>query len=184
MDPLSALSVAAAVVQFVDFGIGLVKKPSDILRDASFVREKVVGIERLSGELLELSGQIQERMTLLQRSGGILTVVEMRLLEACDNCKDIREQIASSIPKIQENGVTSVMVGVSPPRGKNLVAGAFRECKSMYSDFRDSLQLALAESQIVELERNLQKTRSTLILTMISDLWYTISSTLVQHSVG
>lgn len=171
MDPLSALSVAAAVVQFVDFGIGLVKKTPNVPKYASNIREKVMDIESLSGELLELSGQIQERMTLLREPGSLPTVVEMRLSEACDNCKDIAEQIAKSIPKIQEKGVNSVMFGVSPPE-KNLVAGAILECKSMYSDFKDSLQLVLAESQILEIERNLRKIRSTLMLAMISDLWY------------
>lgn len=42
MDPLSALSVAAAVVQFVDFGFGLVKKVSNIRKDAAVVHERVV----------------------------------------------------------------------------------------------------------------------------------------------
>lgn len=60
MDPLSAISVAAAVVQFVDFGFGLVKKASNIRKDAAAVCEKIVGIERLSEKLIELSGQIEE----------------------------------------------------------------------------------------------------------------------------
>lgn len=122
-------------------------------------------------------------MALLQRPDGLLTVVEMRLLEACDNCKAMGEQIAESIPKIQEKGVNSVKVGVSPPARKDLVVGALKDCKSMYSDFRNALQLVLAEGRIVDLERNRESTKSTLMLTMISNLWYVISSTLVHYSV-
>ncbi|KAK3950450.1 hypothetical protein QBC32DRAFT_315865 [Pseudoneurospora amorphoporcata] len=148
MDPLSALSVAAAVVQFVDFGFGLVKKASNIRKDAAVVREKIVEIERLSEELLDLSGQIQERMSRLRRPGGLLTMVEMRLLEACDNCQAMGEQIAEAIPKIQEKGVKSVTFGFSPPARKDLAVGALKDCKSIYSNFRNALQLVLAESLI------------------------------------
>lgn len=180
MDPLSALSVAAAVVQFVDFGSRLVKQASTIRKDAAGVREKIVGIDRISQELLELSGQIRERMAPFQRSGGQPTVMELRLLEACDNCKDIGEQIAESISKIQEKGVKSVNVGGSLA---GPVIGALKDGRSMFSDFRDALRLVLAEGRIVDLERNLETTKSRLMLTMIANLWYILSATPVHFYV-
>lgn len=177
MDPLSALSVAAAVVQFVEFGFGLVKKASSIRKDAAAVRKRIVEIDRISAQLLELSGQIQERMVLLRRPGGQLTVVEMRLLEACNNCQTFGRQLSEAVPKIQEKGVKSVNVGGSLAGREGPVIGALKDGKSMFLDFRDALQLILAEDQIVDLERNLERTKSTLMLTMISTLWYPCSST-------
>ncbi|KAK3395777.1 hypothetical protein B0T20DRAFT_44929 [Sordaria brevicollis] len=177
MDPLSALSVAAAVVQFVDFGFGLVKKASNIRKDAAGVREKIVEIDRISQELVELSEQIQERMAPLQHPGAQLTVLEMRLLEECKNCQALGGQLAEAIPKIQEKGIRSVNVGGPLGEPKNSGSTVVKDGGSYFSNFRDALQLVLAEGRIVDFEIKLETTKSTLMLTMISCLWERSSRT-------
>lgn len=132
------------MVQFVEFGVSLLKKAANVRRDAALPRGKIVDLKRISKDLLQLSEHIEERMALLDRPQSLLTAVEMRLLEECKNCKAIGEEIAGSISKIQE--------------------------REGGSNFRN-LALLWEEKRIEEMELKLSETRANLMSTIMSDLW-------------
>jgi hypothetical protein len=62
MDPLSALSIAASVVQFVDFGRHILSDSYEIYRSQSGELAKEVDLKIISKDLTDLVTQIKGRL--------------------------------------------------------------------------------------------------------------------------
>ena len=63
MDPLSALSVAAAVVQFVDFGIEILVKGKELYESANGALSENIPIQAASERLQSLAGDLQTSLS-------------------------------------------------------------------------------------------------------------------------
>ncbi|CAM1506089.1 Fc.00g057300.m01.CDS01 [Cosmosporella sp. VM-42] len=66
MDPLSALGIAAAVVQFLDFGSKLVTKSTEIYNSAEGSLLENQNLEAIASNMLELSKQLEQKETKLE----------------------------------------------------------------------------------------------------------------------
>jgi hypothetical protein len=60
MDPLSALSLAAAVAQFIDFGSELVCHTKEIVKSGSSVN--VQHLSRVASDLVEINSSIKKQL--------------------------------------------------------------------------------------------------------------------------
>jgi len=63
LDPVSALGVAAAVVQFVDYGTQIVSKGRKIYRSGDGTLAENVELEATSSRLRDLAAPIQKSLT-------------------------------------------------------------------------------------------------------------------------
>jgi len=62
MDPLTALSVAAAVVQFVDYGTRIVAKGTNLYKSADGALTENIELETASIRLQGLGGTLQDSL--------------------------------------------------------------------------------------------------------------------------
>jgi len=87
MDPLSALAIAAAVVQFADIGARLLVKSWEkgkLVRDATRGTE----VANLAEQLSSLKASLHEALEGLPR-GSAATSAQVKLRRACAICDDI-----------------------------------------------------------------------------------------------
>lgn len=105
MDPLSALSIAAAVVQFVDFGSKLVSKGVQLYNSVDGVLVENADIERAMDRLSLLTGGLKTSLT----PGPQSSISESdRLLQTiCKSCLDISDELRTQLEKLKVPANTS-----------------------------------------------------------------------------
>ncbi len=90
MDPLSALAIAAAVVQFVDFGGRMLARGYDIGKRA--LHESAgAELRNLAQQLSSLTVALHEALDGLPR-GSAITPAQAKLRRACAMCDDISNE--------------------------------------------------------------------------------------------
>lgn len=100
MDGLSALSVAASVTQFIEFGCSLVSKSKEIYRSANGASLQQVEAESAIKRLLELSGRIKASSRLETQIPPI--VWEDQALQAiCDGCILVSNELLQKLEKLK-----------------------------------------------------------------------------------
>jgi hypothetical protein len=86
MDPLTALSVAAAVVQFVDYGSRLLSRTWQIYKTSSWETKETVTLSTISADLAFFSKKVEDEAVRLHRSQSAQNSSEGRLIEICKGC--------------------------------------------------------------------------------------------------
>lgn len=167
MDPLSIIGVAIAAVQFLDFGTRLLVETVDIHQGASTVSSRVTNLANTSDQLAEFARQIREKMSLLAASGHVLTVSETALLDACRACESSSQDVMELISKIRGRMMRMEEEG----RQKKAIDPSDQH-RSKLNSFRAAVKLVSKESQIHNMELRLRDIKSSLMLAMISNLWY------------
>ena len=103
MDPLSALSVAAAVVQFAEYGTGIVSNAHELYKSTSGALSENIDLGVTAARLQTLSGNLQE----LQRRGkegreqGPFEQNEQVLGSICEDCVEISEDLVERLSKLR-----------------------------------------------------------------------------------
>lgn len=144
MDPVTAIGIAGAVVQFVSFAHKLVSETREIHASAQSRSGHVATIDEIYTSLLRLNSQLQVSSTLnpneLESDGIIKHVLAIRgLSQSCErDCAKLLE-IAQKL------------------RGKGETGGKLQS-------FRVALKTLWKSSEIEELEERLQRTQTTLTL--------------------
>jgi len=70
MDPFSALSIATAVIQFLDFARGLLKAHSQLRKNPEFLRDDA--FDKASRDLISLKETLQKRPRLATEPDSLL----------------------------------------------------------------------------------------------------------------
>jgi len=91
MDPISALSIAAAVVKFVHFGIRLLSDTADNYRSSLGESRDRLDLEAITQELAALSQEVQSKSRLAANSA------EEVFLRLCATCADIGKELQECI---------------------------------------------------------------------------------------
>jgi len=103
MEPFSALSVAASVIQFVDYGTRVIAKAREMYTSADGALSANVEIENTTNRLQELSGSL--RASLRQGDEGFqlapLDQAETALDKICKECIEISKKLISSLEKLR-----------------------------------------------------------------------------------
>lgn len=168
MDPLSIVSLAAAAVQFADFGIRLFRKSIRVYTGVREAERTVVQLETISRDLLRLSKAVNDRIVSLKYPGRHLTTTEAAVLEICATCETVSNEILPAISKIRGRSVECVDFGAEDEDEERRGSST----KTKLQSFLGTLKLVWSEDEIVRMERRLLDIRSSLMLAMISDLWY------------
>lgn len=96
LDPLSALSVAAALFQFIDFTAKIVSKGNHLFQSANGILPENESIESTTIRLRDLAGPLQSQTPTV---GGY---PEDRALKAlCGECVDIAMQLLAQLEKLK-----------------------------------------------------------------------------------
>jgi hypothetical protein len=103
MDPLSALSVAAAVVQFVDYGTKIVSKGRELYKSADGALSENIKLDTTATRLPSLSSTFEDSLRRNQfgLSQGPLYKNDHALQEICKECIELSNQLAVRLEKLE-----------------------------------------------------------------------------------
>lgn len=103
MEPLSALSVAAAVVQFVDYGTGIVAKGRKLYKSAEGALTENIELGIASVRLQRLSGTLQDSLRRGQQGlqRGPLNESDQALEDICRACVEVSKELVDRLEKLK-----------------------------------------------------------------------------------
>jgi hypothetical protein len=98
MDPLTALSVAACVVQFVDYGTKLLSKGRELYKSVDGALSENIDLEEASSRLKVLSSDLQKSL----RGGdqGAVNKRDQALETICNGCIEVSEDLTVRLKKL------------------------------------------------------------------------------------
>ena len=150
MDPVTALGLAAAVVQFVDFGSQVLTKTSDIYRSGGLGHPDDDDLETVSKDMARLTERLNASLeTSSSAKGAKLSAEEQEFQQLCQECNQIAYQLSG------------VLASLNPPQAKRWQKSSKpRKWESFYQ----ALKSVLAEEEIDHLRKRLDGFRQQLII--------------------
>jgi hypothetical protein len=94
MLPLDALSLAANIVQFLDFGISLVSKTIELRRDGA-LRDHAA-ISTVNDDLVTMVQKLKKSLP-----HGVLTEDEQAMRDLCQHCIDASQQLQKILKSLE-----------------------------------------------------------------------------------
>ncbi|KAK0712238.1 hypothetical protein B0T21DRAFT_376227 [Apiosordaria backusii] len=191
MEPLSALSVAAAVVQFVDWGSRVLSESRHRYKSASGETLEELEVSQLCADLSSLSQKIGETTTALLKNQHPdnqhleivpeITPHETTLIQVCQECQNIAVEISSAI---RGSGVAAkqLVAAIFPDGSDEDAAEVQRRTEAAKvlsrraeaSKFLDCLVKTVRRSQANNLEgwkQKLASARERLMAVLLTALW-------------
>jgi len=106
MDPLSALSVAAAVVQLVDYGAGIVSKGTQLYKSVDGALGENIELETASIRLQQLSSGMQGSLSQTRRDNtqGSPAQVDQHLEAMCNECVTVSQELVNKLETLKVPG--------------------------------------------------------------------------------
>lgn len=101
MDPLSALSVASAVVTFVDFGSKLLSHSRQVYKRATGETREEASLSEIADDLKIFGETIQNELSALRRSQQASTAEEDALAQICQECIEAHKELNAATKKLQ-----------------------------------------------------------------------------------
>lgn len=155
MDPLTALGLAAGVVQFVSFTSHLIMKTKEIHSSASGMTDEVFTLETIYTRLLELSQNLEscsKRDSTLEIAEGNTEYVKnvLAIKDLSRGCEDDCKRLLEKFDKLK----TSV------------------DSHRRWQTFRVAVRTVWKGNEIAELEQRLHRTQMTLTLLVCSQTRY------------
>ena len=148
LDPLTALSVAGNVVQFVDFTTKLLSKSRKIYNSANGALVENMELEAVARNLMELSSRISEAFR--SKADDVqLTWEDRNLQTLCENCGAVAEEILALLGKLK----------LHSKHGK-------------WDSFRKALKTVGSENELDGLMRRLEMYRKQLDTLLLASLRY------------
>ncbi|PNP58257.1 hypothetical protein THARTR1_01772 [Trichoderma harzianum] len=98
MDPVNAVGIAAAVVQFADFGFRLIYSAYELYKSPSGQRSEYIDLSVVSQDLVRLANAIRAKLDESQGPGG---EVFIRLYR---ECKSTNSELQSILKKLRVRG--------------------------------------------------------------------------------
>ena len=144
MDPVSALGVAAAVVQFVDFGNRVLSKTSNAYKSA---RSGHLDLEIVTKDMIKVTKKLDEGLqagSLAKRAQ--LSTEERELQQLCQECNHIASQLSKALADLK------------PPKLQ-----FWRKWESFYQ----ALRSIWAEDKIEALQKQLDEFRKQLVFKIL-----------------
>jgi hypothetical protein len=141
LDPLSALSVVASVVQFVDFANKIVSKGKHLYTSTDGVLQENADTETVTVRLQSLARRLKESLTQAGPISEDERSQQKRLQDICNECTGISKELLSHLGNLEV------------PKGTE-----HRRWKS----FRQALKSVWTKSAIDEMARKLKSLRDEL----------------------
>jgi hypothetical protein len=148
MDPLSALSIASSVLQFVQFGCSLVSKAHEIHQSSSGALPEHLECEDATTRLVELTKKIQYPET--SSTSGCLSSDDAPLEAICRNCDVIATELLQRLRKLRLRDNTD---------------------ERKWKSFRQALKTVWSKGEMSSIESRLLTCRKELEMHLIANTW-------------
>jgi hypothetical protein len=166
MDPVSILGVAAATVQFVDFGQRLFSETWQIYRSASGQTLRLQNLTAISADISQLSTTVKEALQTQGQDTTTLKGPDEELLRLCRECDSIATKILDAMPRVgrqfEKQLATQKSVG---------------EC------FRAALKSWWRRDEIDRINERLDKVRQGILMTTTVSIWFGFLPSLLYFRV-
>ncbi|TRX88264.1 hypothetical protein FHL15_010831 [Xylaria flabelliformis] len=96
MNPLDAISLAAAVVQFTDFGVRLLSETMQVYKSVSGMTSQTVELKTIKDDLRQLSQSIEGKSAQLAVPIKPPRKSEQNLLRLCRTCQELSTELANT----------------------------------------------------------------------------------------
>ncbi|KAI8628803.1 hypothetical protein F5Y19DRAFT_97016 [Xylariaceae sp. FL1651] len=106
MDPLTALSIAASVVQFVDFGSRLLSNTREIYRSPAGLTAAETSLVTVANDLAEFSTIIENDVAQLTSPPPEMGSIQQKLMNICESCKETNAELKNAVKRVQESPTT------------------------------------------------------------------------------
>ncbi|KAK7698058.1 hypothetical protein SLS64_012936 [Diaporthe eres] len=150
MDPLSALGAAAAVTQFVDYAVTILRDTREIIKSVDGQTAKHIELSSISMDLTRLAEDVDVK------SKGLVTIdtdhSEQIFLRLCGECREIAKQLLTSCARLQSTGVTRLEVAAN---------GFVAAVKGVWNS-----------GKIEDLHERLDQVRQQMMMAVLTFLWY------------
>lgn len=100
LDPVSALSLAANVVQFVDFGCKIFSESREVYKSAAGCSQQYIELEVLDRSLSRLSDNLGASASFVAASFGP-SEKEKAMVELAVSCKEVADETLSAIQNLK-----------------------------------------------------------------------------------
>ena len=158
MDPLSALSVAAAAVQLLEFGSRLISDVRQIYCSSQGMPSEFVDLSRIAKDLSVMSAEIDAKLHASGLNGSssnpsmnLEGESEQTLYRLCLECKAIESELQTALGKLQAHGTTRLRLVVD--------------------SFMVALKGLLSSKCLADLKERLYQTRNQLTIALLVSFW-------------
>lgn len=104
MDPLSALAIAAGVVQFIDFGTRLTSAAGQLYLSPSGRTAEEVELSTIASDLSQVSANVNSGIARLARGAPAEGTSEAILFAICEECAAAAKELENAIRKLRPKG--------------------------------------------------------------------------------
>ncbi|KAK1761219.1 hypothetical protein QBC47DRAFT_369400 [Echria macrotheca] len=104
MEPMSALAISTAVLQFVDFGAKILSNATAIYKSRDGLPDNYIEIAQISRDLADLSRDVDATSRSLPGQVGGSNVSERIFRDLCNECQGISQELELNLSRIQING--------------------------------------------------------------------------------
>jgi flagellar motility protein MotE (MotC chaperone) len=146
LDPITALTVAGIVVQFVDFGTRVVTKGYKLYRSADGALHENIETKEIAKDLAELSTRLGS-LDIGSGTRSNLSTEEKALEEMADGCKAVAKELEAALISLE-------------------VKGKHRKWKSC----RQALKSVISKGKVDELANRMSAYRAQLELHILVEL--------------
>jgi hypothetical protein len=155
MDPLSALGISTAVVQFASFTSDLISKAKEVHASAKGCTEKILTLQTVYAQLQDLSSSLEAssrrdpKLELVEGTSAFVTHI-FAINDLARLCKEDCDRLLWATRKLQGN----------------------EGSKNRWQSFRIALRTLWKTNDIADLEQRLHHTQSTLTLHLCASIRY------------
>ena len=111
MDPLAALSLAACVVQFTDFGIRLLSESHAIYKSSSGQTLRSIELSTVASDLSLMSEEVEQQSRKLASSSPAGRS-ELTLVRLCGECKVVSQELQKAVAHLRADGSGSINLAI------------------------------------------------------------------------
>ncbi|KAK0616675.1 hypothetical protein B0T14DRAFT_250916 [Immersiella caudata] len=163
MEPTGAIGVAAAAIQFLDFGSRLLSSSCDIYRSPSGQTAKQVALSAIIDDLSSLLNQVEQTISIRLRSGSHPSPAEDQVLRLCKECKSLVAPVSQSLSRLQDDQATGSCFGSQDASGKT--------DRTVLAALRLALKAVWNEAEIIETFNKLDAMKRRITAAALFALW-------------
>lgn len=159
MDPLSALSVAASVVQFIDFASTLVSSTYKIYKSTTGDTKEKLDLKVVTSSLKSLSNDLRLSLDQDTSEGKELSKVDTEINTLCASCSDIADELILALEKLnvqKEHDIwQSVRTALQSVWGRKEVDTLVKRLESFRSQISLHINASLRYNSLTHVESRL-----------------------------
>jgi hypothetical protein len=159
MDPISAVGIAAAVLQFVEFGASLLSETYRVYRSPSGRTANEVTLSAIASDLSVMMAEIKN---MTEVGNSYRSPALNQLLQLCKDCEQMVLPLQEAIKGMQIDGEQSF----------GYLQSTTGDRRTLRSSFRIALAAVWGEKGIEETITALREMRTRMIDSVIFCLWY------------